>query len=189
MEVASRPPFELGWSNSAPGASVSVRSALPTIPEFQHHSPFPVPKKRHKRQTAERARSLALKSARHGVKSRVWSKSKHSSASVPQKMAPLNLVHRQVLSNLEPEGAPSTSTAQLCTIILSIPTTLETSAVTRDLLTLSVLVSLAVQELTLSVPADTGEPAVLGTCQPHVSLTTPPPGVSTFPWILSQEYC
>ncbi|EMP30340.1 hypothetical protein UY3_12538 [Chelonia mydas] len=57
MEAALRPPLEPGQSDSAPSTSASVKTAPPAILESRHRSPSPVPRKRHKKQPAERSKS------------------------------------------------------------------------------------------------------------------------------------
>lgn len=90
-------------------------------------------------------------------------------------MALLTLMPQQLPSNLEPEATPSISAAPHHNDAIFVQTIPEAFAAARDFLTLSVLVSLALEALILSVPVNTGEPA--GSlqhsipCQPHVPLT------------------
>lgn len=154
MEAALRPPSQPSQLDSALNASVSVRSTPSIVPKSWHRSPSLVPRKGHKTETVKKGRSLAPKAARHGNQIRVQSKPKHSSASVPQKLAPFTLVPMQAPSNPVPEEL-STSAAQ--------------HDHTRGACCSQIPVSLAVQELVLSVPVDRREPT--GSC--HCSVPCP----------------
>ncbi|EMP42011.1 14-3-3 protein theta [Chelonia mydas] len=134
MEVSLRPPSDLVQSDSALSATASVKSAPPTIPESWHLSPSPVPRKRHKKQVAERGQSLVPKMARHGDQSRVKSKRMHPSALVLQNSALLT----QAPSSLVLEE-PFTSAARCGIDTVLVLTISEVFAAVRDL-TLLVLV-------------------------------------------------
>lgn len=83
-------------------------------------------------------------------------------------------VPRQIPSSLQPEGAPFTSVAPLCTDTILVPIMPEAFVAVRDLLILSVLELPAVQKSMLSVPVDIREPAgslqCFVSCQPHFLL-------------------
>lgn len=71
LEVALRPSCELCQSDLASSISVLVRSTPPTMQESQHHLPYPVPREKHRKLSAEKGHSPTPKKARHGKQSRL----------------------------------------------------------------------------------------------------------------------
>lgn len=130
---------------SEPSHSERVPSTPPMLAEFQHCSPFPVLRNKHKpsKDATGRGISPVPKSTKQGAKgsSRVKSKLKHSSYQSLSKMASLTPVLGQTPSSPGPEVMPSTSTilssslAQQSKAILVLYTQ-ETYMVVRELLSL-----------------------------------------------------
>lgn len=140
--------------------SVQIYSFIFIYPSW-HCSPSPVSKKRHKtsKQTTGRGRSLASKFSKHRDESRVQPKSKHSSLVAP-KSPMLTPALRQIMSSPGPEGAPgldhSTTVTRDHLGIHRIR-----GVCGRDLQSLSVMVSLALQEIMPQVQADRGSRVLL----------------------------